>query len=143
MRDIATRFLSLNPEDDAVANFAADMDNQLVSQGELFYKPDPEIKQLKGTAIKLANKYLQDMKRIAQDDDYKEEVRKAPEDMKAFKNIKGQDIKKGKLSKQYKRKYKDESQQFEAWALAQTEALHVVLEDEDFTKSEYQDPFKK
>ena len=26
------------------------------------------------------------MKRIAQDDDYKEEVRKAPEDMKAFKN---------------------------------------------------------
>ncbi len=143
MRDIATRFLSLNPEDDAVANFAADMDNQLVSQGELFYKPDPEIKQLKGTAIKRANKYLHDMKRTAQDDDYKPEVRKAPEDMKAFKNIKGQDIKKGKLSKQYKRKYKDESQQFEAWALAQTEALHVVLEDEGFTKSEYQDPFKK
>lgn len=143
MRDIATRFLSTNPDDDAVANFAADMDTQLVSQGELFYKPDPEIKQLKGTAIKLANKYLQDMKRIAQDDDYKDEVRKAPEDMKAFKNIKGQDIAKGKLSKQYKRKYKDESKQFEAWALAQTEALNVVLEDEDFTKSEYQDPFKK
>ena len=64
-------------------------------------------------------------------------------DFGSFKNIKGQDIAKGKLSKQYKRKYKDESKQFEAWALAQTEALNVVLEDEDFTKSEYQDPFKK
>ena len=83
------------------------------------------------------------MKKIAADDDYKDEVRKSPEDIKAFKNIKGKDIEKGKLATQYKRKYKDESEQFEAWALAQTEALNVVLEDENITKSEYHDPFKK
>ena len=141
MRDIATRFLSANPEDDAIANFAADMDQQLVNQGELFNKPEPNIKALKGLAIKLANKYLQDMKRAGMDDDYKDEVRKSPEDMKAFKDIKGKEIEKGKLSKQYKRKYKEE-EQFEAWALAQTEALDVVLEDETITKSNYEDPFK-
>ena len=141
MRDIATRFLSADPEDDAIANFAADMDQQLVNQGELFNKPEPNIKALKGLAIKLANKYLQDMKRAGMDDDYKDEVRKSPEDMKAFKDIKGKEIEKGKLSKQYKRKYKEE-EQFEAWALAQTEALDVVLEDETITKSNYEDPFK-
>ena len=68
----------------------------------MFAKPDPETKRLKGTAIKLANKYLQDMKRIKQDDAYKDEVRKSPEDIKAFKNIKGQDVAKGKLAKQTK-----------------------------------------
>ena len=117
------------------------MDQQLVNQGELFNKPEPNIKALKGLAIKLANKYLQDMKRAGMDDDYKDEVRKSPEDMKAFKDIKGKEIEKGKLSKQYKRKYKEE-EQFEAWALAQTEALDVVLEDETITKSNYEDPFK-
>jgi hypothetical protein len=143
MRDIAGRFLSANPEDDAIANFASDMEQQLSMSGELFAKPNPQMKALKGTAIKLANKYLTDMKKIAADDDYKDEVRKSPEDIKAFKNIKGKDIEKGKLATQYKRKYKDESEQFEAWALAQTEALNVVLEDENITKSEYHDPFKK
>lgn len=143
MRDIAGRFLSANREDDAIANFASDMEQQLSMSGELFAKPNPQMKALKGTAIKLANKYLTDMKKIAADDDYKDEVRKSPEDIKAFKNIKGKDIEKGKLATQYKRKYKNESEQFEAWALAQTEALNVVLEDENITKSEYHDPFKK
>ena len=109
----------------------------------MYAKPDPETKRLKGTAIKLANKYLQDMKRIKQDDAYKDEVRKSPEDIKAFKNIKGQDVAKGKLAKQYKRKYKDESEQFEAWAIAQTEMLESTLDEEDIKQSEYQDAFAK
>jgi hypothetical protein len=141
MRDIATRFLSANPEDDAIVNFASDMDQEISNAGELFNKPNPELKQLKGTAIKLANKYLQDMKRIKIDDTHKSEVRKSPEDIKAFKNIKGQDIAKGKLAKAYKRKYKDESEQFEAWINAHTTALDFLLEDEQIERSDYQDAF--
>ena len=141
MRDIATRFLSADAEDDAIVNFASDMDQEISNAGELFNKPNPELKSLKGTAIKLANKYLQDMKRIKQDDAYKDEVRKSPEDIKAFKNIKGQDIAKGKLAKAYKRKYKDESQQFEDWINAHTSALDFLLEDESIEPSQYQDAF--
>ena len=141
MRDIAGRFLSANPEDDAVANFASDMEQQLSMSGELFSKPNPEIKALKGTAIQLANKYLQDMKRIKTDDAFKDEVRKSPEDIKAYKDIKGQEIGKGKLAKAYKRKYKDESEQFEAWINAHTSALDFLLEDESIEPSQYQDAF--
>jgi len=141
MRDIAGRFLSANPEDDAVSNFASDMEQQLSMSGELFAQPNPEMKALKGTAIKLANKYLSDMKRIKSDDAYKDEVRKSPEDIKAYKDIKGQEIGKGKLAKAYKRKYKDESEQFEAWARAQTEAIEIMLESETIEASTYQDAF--
>ena len=143
LRDIATRFLSSDQEDDALVNFASDMEAQISQSQELFAKPDPETKRLKGTAIKLANKYLQDMKKIKQDDAYKDQVRKSPEDIKAFKNIKGQEIDKGKLAKQYKRKYKDESEQFEAWATAQTEMLESTLDEDNIEPSEYQDAFVK
>lgn len=143
LRDIATRFLSSDQEDDALVNFASDMEAQISQSQELFAKPDPETKRLKGTAIKLANKYLQDMKKIKQDDAYKDQVRKSPEDIKAFKNIKGQDVAKGKLAKQYKRKYKDESEQFEAWATAQTEMLESTLDEDNIEPSEYQDAFVK
>ena len=142
MRDIATRFLSPDSEDDAIVNFASDMDQELSKSGELFSKPNPEIKKLKSTAIKLANKYLQDMKKMQADDEYADEIRKSPEDVKAFKNIKGQNIDKGKLTKQYKRKYKDESEQFEAWADSQIEGLGIKIEEDDIVASEYQDAFK-
>ena len=141
MRDIASRFLSANPEDDAVANFASDMEQQLSMSGELFSKPNPEMKRLKGTAIQLANMYLQDMKKIKTDDDYADQVRKSPEDIKAFKNIKGQEIGKGKLATQYKRKYKDESEQFEAWIDARVSEMEINLDDEEVKRSQYANPF--
>jgi len=143
MRDIASRFLSANPEDDAVANFASDMEQQLSMSGELFSKPNPEMKRLKGTAIQLANMYLQDMKKIKTDDDYADQVRKSPEDIKAFKNIKGQEIGKGKLATQYKRKYKDESEQFEAWIDAKVSEMDINLDDEEVERSQYANPFAK
>ena len=142
LRDIATRFLSADPADDSIVNFASDMESQLSQSGELFSKPNPELKALKSTAIKLANKYLEDMKKIKTDDVYKDEVRKSPEDIKAYKNIKGQEVEKGKLAKQYKRKYKDESEQFEAWINAHTSNLNFILEDEEIEASKYQDAFK-
>lgn len=141
MRDIATRFLSANPEDDAVANFASDMEQKLSDAGELFTKKDPDLKTLKGVAMQLANRYLQDMKKMQTSNDYKDEVRKSPEDVKAFKNIKGKDIDKGKLQKQYKRKYKDESEHFEAWADSRVAEMDVVLETDQPVKSKYEDPY--
>lgn len=143
LRDIASRFLSGDSEDDAVANFASDMEQQISMSGELFSKPSPELKKLKGTAIKLANRYLQDMKKIKSDDDYKNEVRKSPEDIKAYKDIKGKNIQKGKLGREYLRKYKDESEQFEAWVMSQTDAMNMILEDEKIIQSQYQDPYAK
>ena len=143
LRDIATRFLSADPEDDSIVNFASDMESQLSQSGELFSKPNPEMKAMRGTAIKLANKYLEDMKRIKTDDAYKDEVRKSPEDIKAYKDIKGKEVGKGKLAKQYKRKYKDESEQFEAWINAHVSNMNLILEDDEVEKSEYQDAFVK
>ena len=99
------------------------------------------MKTLKGVAMQLANRYLQDMKKIQQDPEYKDEVRKSPEDVKAFKNIKGKDIEKGKLTKQYKRKYKDESSQFEAWLDTKVAEMEIALESDEIVKSEYQDPY--
>ena len=142
MRDIATRFLSADPQDDEVANFASDMETKLAAAGELFNKEDPNMKTLKSVAMQLANRYLQDMKKMQQSDEYRDEVRKSPEDVKAFKNIKGKDIEKGKLQKQYKRKYKDESQHFEAWIDSKVAEMNIVLESEDVVKSKYEDPFK-
>jgi F0F1-type ATP synthase delta subunit len=142
MRDIAGRFLSNNPEDDAISNFASDMEQQLSMSGELFAKPNPEMKALKGTAIKLANMYLTDMKKIKTDDAYKDQVRKNPEDIKAFKDIKGKEIDKGKLAKQYKRKYKGETAQLEAWMDGRIAEMMNDLDPDDIEASEYQDAFE-
>ena len=142
MRDIAGRFLSTNPEDDAISNFASDMEQQLSMSGELFAKPNPEMKALKGTAIKLANMYLTDMKKIKTDDAYKDQVRKNPEDIKAFKDIKGKEIDKGKLAKQYKRIYKGETAQLEAWMDGRIAEMMNDLDPDDIEASEYQDAFE-
>jgi hypothetical protein len=143
LRDIATRFLSSEPQDDSIVNFASDMESQLSASGELFAKPNPEIKALKGTAIKLANKYLQDMKRIKTDDKFKDEVRKSPEDIKAYKDIKGKTVDKGKLGKFYKRKYQSETADLEHWMDAQIAEMDNVLDPVDYDQSNYQDAFKK
>ena len=142
MRDIAGRFLSANPEDDAISNFASDMEQQLSMSGELFAKPNPELKALRGTAIKLANKYLTDMKKLKTDDAYKDEVRKSPEDIKAYKDIKGQEIGKGKLAKAYKRKYKGETAELESWMDAKIAEMENELDPDDIEASEHQDAFE-
>jgi len=83
------------------------------------------------------------MKRIKTDDSYKDEVRKSPEDVKAYKDIKGKEIQKGKLGREYLRKYKNESEQFEAWINSQIDGLNILIEDDDIDVSEYHDAFAK
>ena len=42
------------------------METKLAAAGELFNKEDPNMKTLKGVAMQLANRYLQDMKKMQQ-----------------------------------------------------------------------------
>ncbi|SVE29601.1 uncharacterized protein METZ01_LOCUS482455, partial [marine metagenome] len=107
LRDIATRFLPANDEAMRVNNFAADMDSEIQQQGELFVTQKKDYPQLKATAIMLVKKYIDDLKKIKADPKYKEQVRKDPQELKKFKNIKGQDVKKD-MGKYYKRKYQED-----------------------------------
>lgn len=80
MADIASRIIGSNS--DAVANFASDMMINVGEEGESFgTKMTPEYKRDKQLAMMLAKKYIDDVKRIATDDDYANEVRKDPGDV--------------------------------------------------------------
>ena len=126
LRDIATRFLPQDDEAMRLNNFAADMDSEIQQQGELFVTPKKDYSQLKQTAIQLVKRYIDDLKQIKTNPKYKDAVRIDPQELKKYKNIKGQEV--GKKDLGYKRKYKEEGA-FESWA-------------DDVTK-EYNEPKKK
>jgi hypothetical protein len=94
-------------------NFAADMDSEIQQQGELFVTPPKGYPELKKTAIQLVKKYIDDLKKMKADPKYKDAVRIDPQELKKYKNIKGQEV--GKKDLGYKRKYKGEDS-FEKWA---------------------------
>ena len=127
LRDIATRFLPANDEAMRVNNFAADMDSEIQQQGELFVTQKKDYPQLKATAIMLVKKYINDLKKIKADPKYKEQVRKDPQELKKFKNIKGQSIKKD-MGKYYKRKYREDDQ-FDHWASGVTKEYDLKKKD--------------
>ena len=77
------------------------------------------------------------------DDKYKDEVRKSPEDIKAYKDIKGKTVDKGKLGKFYKRKYQGETADLEHWMDAQIAEMDNVIDPVDYEQSDYQDAFTK
>ena len=80
MADIASRIIGSNS--DAVANFASDMMINVGEEGESFgTKMTPEYKRDKQLAMMLAKKYIDDIKRMATDDGYANEVRKDPADV--------------------------------------------------------------
>jgi hypothetical protein len=80
MSDIATRIIGSNS--DAVANFASDMMINVGEEGETFgTRMTPEYKRDKQLAMMLAKKYINDIKRIATDSDYANEVRKDPSEV--------------------------------------------------------------
>ena len=113
LRDIATRFLPQDDEAMRLNNFAADMDSEIQQQGELFVTPKKDYPQLKQTAIQLVKRYIDDLKQMKADPKYKDAVRIDPQELKKYKNIKGQEV--GKKDLGYKRKYKEEGA-FESWA---------------------------
>jgi uncharacterized protein with von Willebrand factor type A (vWA) domain len=80
MADIASRIIGSNS--DAVANFASDMMINVGEEGETFgTKMTPEYKRDKQLAMMLAKRYIDDVKRIATDEEYAKEVRKDPDDV--------------------------------------------------------------
>ena len=126
LRDIATRFLPQDDEAMRLNNFAADMDSEIQQQGELFVTPKKDYPQLKATAIQLVKRYIDDLKKMKADPEYKDAVRVDPQELKKYKNIKGQEV--GKKDLGYKKKYKAEDS-FETWA--------------DSVTKEYEEPKKK
>jgi len=113
LRDIATRYLPQDDEAMRLNNFAADMDSEIQQQGELFVTPPKGYPELKKTAIQLVKKYIDDLKKMKADPKYKDQVRIDPQELKKYKNIKGQEV--GKKDLGYKKKYKGEDS-FENWA---------------------------
>ena len=80
MSDIASRMIGDGA--DAVANFASDMSINISDEGSSFgTKITPEYKRDKQLAMQLAKKYLDDIKRMATDDEYASTVRKDPKDV--------------------------------------------------------------
>ena len=80
MSDIASRMIGDGA--DAVANFASDMSINIGDEGSSFgTKITPEYKRDKQLAMQLAKRYLDDIKRMATDDEYAATVRKDPKDV--------------------------------------------------------------
>jgi hypothetical protein len=123
--DIASRMIPKDAEDDKIANFASDMSHKLEIE-DMFMAKDPQYQKAKQTAFALAGKYMSDLKNKDKD-----EIRKDPQEIKKFKNIKGQEY--GDKTKEYgKKEAIDESiiREFETvmnmvtegtWSLPETE----------------------
>ena len=94
--DIGSRMIPQDADDDKIANFASDMSHKLEIE-DIFMQKDPAYQKAKQTAFALAGKYMSDLKNKDKD-----EIRKSPEEIKKFKNIKGQEY--GDKSKEYGKK---------------------------------------
>jgi hypothetical protein len=80
MSDIASRMIGDGA--DAVANFASEMSINIGDEGSSFgTKITPEYKRDKQLAMMLAKKYLDDIKKMATDEEYAATVRKDPKDV--------------------------------------------------------------
>ena len=112
LSDIASRLISTpKGEEDRVANFASRVADGLEQEGQTSFKPGPDYNSNKKIAIQLAKRYIDDYKKMQSNPEYKDEVRKDPQDVNKFKNIKGKEY--GDKSKEYGAK---EEVAFESWA---------------------------
>jgi hypothetical protein len=112
LSDIAARLLSRGDEEDNIANFASRVADEMEGEGQPFFKPSADYIKNKKIAIQLAKRYIDDYNKMKNDPAYADEVRKDPQEVKKFKNIKGQEY--GDKHKEYGKK--SEAEQFEAWA---------------------------
>jgi hypothetical protein len=112
LSDIASRLLSRGDEEDNIANFASRVADEMEGEGQPFFKPSADYIKNKKIAIQLAKRYIDDYNKMRNDPAYADEVRKDPQEIKKFKNIKGQEY--GDKHKEYGKK--SEAEQFEAWA---------------------------
>jgi len=126
LSDIASRLISKSDEDDRVANFASRVADEMDQEKSAAFKPTPNYIKNKKIAIQLAKRYMDDYKKMNSDPAYKDEVRKDPQDIKKFKNIKGKEY--GDKSKEYRPK---EEVAFESWVDEVTEYSKEPKDAED------------
>ena len=88
--DIAARMLTKTSEQDRVANFAANVANDIAQEGEPFFKPDKNYIRDKKVAFQLAKRYLDDYKKMKADPEYTSQVRMDPNEYEPKKDRKGQ-----------------------------------------------------
>jgi hypothetical protein len=110
LSDIASRLISKDESDDRVANFASRVADEMNQEKSASFKPTPDYMKNKKIAVQLAKRYIDDYKKMQSDPAFKDEVRKDPQEIKKFKNIKGQEY--GDKGKEYKPK---EEVAFESW----------------------------
>lgn len=127
LSDIASRLISTpKGEEDRVANFASRVADGLEQEGQTSFKPGPDYMSNKKIAIQLAKRYIDDYKKMQSDPEYKDEVRKDPQDVNKFKNIKGKEY--GDKSKEYGAK---EEVAFESWAEQTANEYATAPKDEE------------
>jgi hypothetical protein len=127
LSDIASRLISTpKGEEDRVANFASRVADGLEQEGQTSFKPGPDYNSNKKIAIQLAKRYIDDYKKMQSDPEYKDEVRKDPQDINKFKNIKGKEY--GDKSKEYGAK---EEVAFESWAEQTANEYATAPKDEE------------
>ena len=130
LSDIASRLISTSKgEEDRVANFASRVADGIEQEGSNSFKPGPDYNSNKKIAIQLAKRYIDDYKKMQSDPEYKDEVRKDPQDVNKFKNIKGKDY--GDKSKEYGAK---EEVAFESWAEQTANEYATEPKDEEDRK---------
>jgi len=130
LSDIASRLISTpKGEEDRVANFASRVADGIEQEGSNSFKPGPDYNSNKKIAIQLAKRYIDDYKKMQSDPEYKDEVRKDPQDVNKFKNIKGKDY--GDKSKEYGAK---EEVAFESWAEQTANEYATEPKDEEDRK---------
>jgi hypothetical protein len=110
LSDIASRLISKDDNDDRVANFASRVADEMSQEKEPSFKATPDYMKNKKIAIQLAKRYMDDYRKMQKDPEFKDEVRKDPQEIKKFKNIKGKEY--GDKSKEYRPK---EEVAFESW----------------------------
>jgi hypothetical protein len=126
LSDIASRLISKDDNDDRVANFASRVADEMSQEKEPSFKATPDYMKNKKIAIQLAKRYMDDYRKMQKDPEFKDEVRKDPQEIKKFKNIKGKEY--GDKSKEYRPK---EEVAFESWADEVTEYVKEPKDDED------------
>ena len=78
LSDIASRMLSKTPEEDRVANFASRVADGIDQEGSTSFKPGPDYNKNKKIAVQLAKRYIDDYKKMQNDQDYADQVRMDP-----------------------------------------------------------------
>ena len=116
LSDIASRLISKDDNDDRVANFASRVADEMSQEKEPSFKATPDYMKNKKIAIQLAKRYMDDYRKMQKNPEFKDEVRKDPQEIKKFKNIKGKEY--GDKSKEYRPK---EEVAFESWVDEVTE----------------------